>query len=77
MAMSKHWAILREMAKEGAYPEVLWELAREVPSGVWEWDGKTHPLLPKAEGLGCARFGLPVLPRKQKLQRERGVPPPP
>lgn len=77
MATSKHWPILREMAKEGAYPEVLWELAREMPSGVWEWDGKTHPLLPKAEGLGCARFGLPVLPRKQKLQRERGVPPPP
>jgi hypothetical protein len=77
MATSKHWAILREMAKEGAYPEVLWELAREMPSGVWKWDGKTHPLLPKAEGLGCARSGIPVLPRKMKLQRERGVPPPP
>jgi hypothetical protein len=77
MATSKHWPILREMAPEGAYPEVLWELAREMPSGVWKWDGKTHPLLPKAEGLGCARFGLPVLPRKQKLQREGGVPPPP
>jgi hypothetical protein len=25
----------------------------------------------------CARLGLPLLPRKQKLQRERGVPPPP
>jgi hypothetical protein len=77
MATSRHWKILREMAQEGAYPEVLWELAREMPSGVWEWDGKTHPLLPKAEGLGCARFGIPVLPRKMKLQRERGVPPPP
>jgi hypothetical protein len=77
MTTSRHWPILREMAKEGAYPEVLWELAGEMPSGVWKWDGKTHPLLPKAEGLGCARFGLPVLPRKQKLQRERGVSPPP
>lgn len=77
MATSRHWSILREMAKEGAYPETVWELAREMPSGVWEWDGKRHPLLPRAEGLGCARMGLPVLPRKMKIQRERGVPPPP
>ena len=27
MATSKHWPILREMAKEGAYPETVWELA--------------------------------------------------
>lgn len=73
MATSRHWSILREMAKEGAYPETVWELAREMPSGVWEWDGKRHPLLPRAEGLGCARWGLPVLPRKQRRQRERAV----
>jgi hypothetical protein len=77
MATSRHWAILHEMATEGAYPETIWELAREMPSGVWEWDGKTHPLLPKAEALGCARLGIPLLPSKQKLQRERGPPPPP
>jgi hypothetical protein len=77
MATSKHWWILREMAKEGAYPETIWELAREMPSGVWEWAGRRHPLLPRAEGLGCARLGLPLLPRKQKLQQERGPPPPP
>lgn len=77
MATSKHWRVLHEMAKDGAYPETIWELAREMPSGVWEWAGRRHPLLPRAESLGCARLGLPLLPRKQKLQRERGPPLPP
>ncbi len=77
MATSKHWAILREMAKEGAYPETIWELAADMPGGYWEWAGHRHPLLPRAEGLGCARLGLPLLPSKQKLQHERGVPLPP
>jgi hypothetical protein len=77
MATSKHWAVLHEMAREGAFPETIWTLAEEMPSGVWEWDGKTHPLLPKAEALGCARLGIPLLPSKMKLQRERGKPAPP
>jgi hypothetical protein len=77
MASSKHWAILREMAKEGAFPETIWELARQMPKGYWEWNGHRHPLLPRAESLGCARLGIPLLPRKQKLQRERGPPLPP
>ena len=71
MATAKHWPILHEMAKEGAYPGAIWELAREMPSGHWEWNGHRHPLLPRAESLGCARWGIPVLPRKQRLQRER------
>ena len=74
MATAKHWQVLHQMDPEGDYPEVLWELAREMPSGVWEWDGKVHPLLPKAEGLGCANFGVPVLPSKMKAQRARGGP---
>lgn len=77
MATSKHWRILHEMAKEGAYPEILWELAAEMPSGYREYAGHKWRLLPQAEALGCARLGLPLLPRKQKLQRERGAPPPP
>ncbi len=77
MATSKHWPILREMAKEGGFPESIWELAAEMPSGYWVWAQHRHPLLPHAEGLGCARLGLPLLPRKQKLQRERGAPLPP
>jgi len=62
MATSRRWPILREMAKDGAYPETIWELAAEMPSGHWEWAGHVHPLLPRAEGLGCARWGIPVLP---------------
>lgn len=77
MATSSDWAILHEMATDGAFPETIWQLADEMPSGVWEHAGRQHPLLPRAEGLGCARLGLPLLPRKQKLQRERGPPPPP
>lgn len=72
MATSRHWPILREMAKEGAYPEVIWELAREMPQGYREYAGHRWRLLPQAESLGCARWGIPVLPWKQRRQRERG-----
>ncbi len=71
MATSRHWPILHEMAKDGAYPDVVWELAAAMPSGVYHYYTHTWKLLPRAEGLGCARWGIPVLPWKQKLQRER------
>jgi hypothetical protein len=71
MATSRRWTILREMAKDGAYPEVVWELAADMPNGYWEWNGRRHRLLPRAEGLGCAHRGIPVLPWKQKRQNER------
>lgn len=71
MATSKRWPILREMAADGGYSEVVWELARDMPSGVWEWAGRKHRLLPRAEGLGCAHLGIPVLPWKQRRQNER------
>jgi hypothetical protein len=72
MATSKHWAILHEMAKDGAYPETVWQLAAAMPSGVWRRGPKTTwRLLPRAEGLGCARWGIPVLPWKQRRQSER------
>lgn len=78
MATSKSWPILREMARDGAYPATIWRLAREMPSGVWVRGPRTTwRLLPRAEGLGCARWGLPVLPWKMERQRERGVPLPP
>src|SRR6185312_1197185 len=71
MATAKRWPILREMAKDGAYPQTIWELAAAMPSGVWERGPHRWRLLPRAEGLGCARWGMPVLPWKQRLQRER------
>lgn len=70
MATSKHWAVLREMEKDGAYPELIWELAADMRRGYSEWNGHKRPLLPRAEGLGCARRGIPVLPWKQKRQNK-------
>ena len=71
MASARQWPILREMNSDGDYPEVVWGLAAAMPSGVWQWGPHTWRLLPHAEGLGCARWGIPVLPWKQKRQRER------
>ncbi|MDX6610617.1 MAG: hypothetical protein QOF85_2542 [Solirubrobacterales bacterium] len=76
MATSRHWPILLEMASEGGRPFV-WELAEAMPGGYWDWHAHRRSLLAHAEGLACARLGLPLLPRKMKLQRERGVPLPP
>jgi hypothetical protein len=71
MRTSKRWPILREMAKEGAYPQVVWEISKWMPNGYFEWAGHKRRLLAQAEGLGCARDGLPLLPWKQRRQRER------
>jgi hypothetical protein len=69
MATSRRWPILREMAKEGAYPApTIWELAEAMPSGKGK---RGWRLLPQAEALACARLGIPVLPWKQKRQNER------
>jgi len=68
MATSRHWPILREMAKDGAYPLTIWQLAAAMPSGEWR---RGWRLLPHAEGLGCARRAIPVLPWKQRRQNER------
>jgi hypothetical protein len=68
MATSRHWPILHEMAPDGAYPRTIWQLAAAMPSG----EGRRGwRLLPQAEGLGCARNGIPVLPWKQRRQNER------
>jgi hypothetical protein len=77
MATSTNWPILREMTKEGAYSFGLWEDAKWMPKGYFEWDGHKRDLLAHAEGLGCANFGLPLLPKKMKIERERGGPPAP
>jgi hypothetical protein len=71
MGTSKHWPILREMAKEGAYPEGVWEIAKWMPKGYFEWAGHKRRLLAQAEGLGCAREGIPLLPWKQRRQDAR------
>ncbi len=72
MATSKRWPILREMSKDGAYLNTIWQLAAEMPQGYWDFRGKQRRLLAHAESLGCARLGLPLLSWKQQRQRERG-----
>jgi hypothetical protein len=79
MASSRHWPVLVEESKEprAALP-LIWQLADEMPQGYWNFRGRIHrDLLSHAEGLGCARLGLPLKPEKQRRQREEGVPPPP
>ncbi|HET7119788.1 MAG TPA: hypothetical protein VFI17_00900 [Solirubrobacterales bacterium] len=63
MATSRHWPILREMDADGAYPQAIWEIADDMRKGYWAWNGHRHPVLPRAEGLGCAYLGVPVAHR--------------
>jgi hypothetical protein len=78
MAGSRHWPVLVRQSKEprAAVPQI-WQLAEEMPQGYWDFRGHHRDLLSHAEGLGCARLGLPLKPEKQRRQREHGVPPPP
>jgi hypothetical protein len=65
MATAKDWPVLKEMTKEGAYPEVLLAFAAAMPSG--EWHGR--PLAPDVNsGLGCDTLGvdLPTFDRGAK-----------
>jgi hypothetical protein len=77
MTTAPRWPTVRRMEKEGGSAETLLKLVKSMPSGVWQFGPHRWRLLPKAEGLGCARLGIPLLPRKMKRQREHGVPPPP
>jgi len=68
MATSKRWPILREISNDSGSPPLIWQLAAGMPSG----EGRRGwRLLPQAEALGCARWGIPVLPWKQRRQNER------
>lgn len=77
MASAPRWPVVRQMEKEGGSAETLLKLVKSMPSGVWQFGPHRWRLLPKAEGLGCARLGIPLLPRKMARQREHGAPPPP
>jgi hypothetical protein len=71
MASSKSWPVFRE-AKDGPlYPaREIAEVAAAMPLGYWPYHGHQRNLLAHAESIGCARAGLPLLPEKQKRQRE-------
>jgi hypothetical protein len=77
MATAPRWPVMRQLEREGGSNEMLLKLVKSMPSGVWQFGPHRWQLLPKAEGLGCARLGIPLLPRKMKKHREHGVPPPP
>jgi len=77
MATALRWPVMRQLEREGGSNETLLKLVKSMPSGVWQFGPHRWRLLPKAEGLGCARLGIPLLPRKMKRQREHGVPLPP
>lgn len=77
MSTTPRWPIVRQTESEGDDPEALLKMVKSMPSGIWQFGPHRWRLLPKVEGLGCARLGIPVLPWKMKRQRERGVPPPP
>jgi hypothetical protein len=78
MATSRRWPLLNPA--HGEVPGLassIWQVAAEMPQGYWDFRGHHRDLLAHAEGMGCARLGLPLLPEKMKRQREQGVPPPP
>lgn len=77
MATAPRWPAVRQLEREGGSTETLLKLVKSMPSGVWQFGPHRWLVLPKAEGLGCARLGIPLLPRKMRRQREQGVPPPP
>jgi len=78
MASSRTWPAFRDATEGAPYPaEEIAEVAAAMPRGYWTYHGHHRDLLAHAEGIGCARLGLPLRPEKQKRQRENGVPPPP
>lgn len=52
MAGSRRWRVLLDMDPEGAYPEVLWEVADSMAAGRPEVWGGAGPEDPRS-GLGC------------------------
>jgi hypothetical protein len=55
LATAKHWPILKEMAKDGGYPDVLFEYAAAMPSGKWYGRPLTGDV---SSGLGCDVLGV-------------------
>jgi hypothetical protein len=59
MRTAKDWPVLRQMSKQGAYPEVLEDYVAAMPSG--RWYGR--PLIGDVEsGLGCSERGVELGP---------------
>jgi hypothetical protein len=53
---------------DAAGSQVLWEIAKWMPKGYYEWHGHRRDLLAQAEGLGCAGFGVPLRPKEAEAE---------
>ena len=72
MTSAPRWPVVRQMKQKENYPELLMKLVESMPSGVCQFGPHRWRVLPKAEGVGCARWErFPVLPWKQHRQSER------
>jgi hypothetical protein len=77
LASSPSWPIVREEGGDSYPAGEIHEVAEAMPRGYWLFRGHPRNLLAHAESIGCARLGIPLLPKKMKIQRERGPPAPP
>lgn len=70
MATAPHWPILRWMARQGAWSQVLISYAQAMPRGTFEIN-RTQPLTAAAdEGLGCAlEWGISLRPGDMRVRR--------
>jgi hypothetical protein len=72
MATSPHWPILHEMAREGAWPQVLISYAKAMPRGRLHLDAGVPglPLIEAADsGLGCRlEWGISLGPEPQSMR---------
>jgi hypothetical protein len=59
MATAPRWPILRVMAREGAWPQVLVGYAQAMPRGSWYGRPLTEDV---NTGLGCAEWGVSLQP---------------
>jgi hypothetical protein len=58
MGTSPNWAILQDMADEGGWPGVLWQLAAALPTDAPIVGGAPLTISETyQESLGCERFG--------------------
>jgi hypothetical protein len=55
LATAKDWPVLREMQKQGGYPDVLIEYAAAMPKGTWYGRPLTGDV---NSGLGCDSLGV-------------------
>lgn len=59
MATAPHWPILREMAQQGGWAQVLIGYAQAMPRGTWYG----RPLAADVDsGLGCGEWGIQLRP---------------